>query len=533
MRHEWRILKAERTAQIVIALFVILTGFAIFNGFADVRRQQASVTEGLRGQIETYDAARKQFEEVEREKIAKGEPLNRFSSYEASPWAVQLALANFTAVLPPNSLAAVATGRSGIEPQAYSYKKYTDDSPTQPTVDAKSLGGVFPERVKQNPLKNLVGRFDLEFVMLYIYPLIILAIGFNFITADREAGTLQIALAQPIRLRTLVLGKILLRAALVFAFAVILPGIAVLLGHIYLTGDASISRLSLWFIAVTGYGAFWFSLVLLVNAVGKSASRNALVLTICWMAFVVLIPAGASLLAQTLFPTPSRIGFADAERAARFAGNAEFYRSYDLLNADFSLRYPRVAGDAASMERRERARMEEQMPVPPDETLLTTFFARRPDFSSQGLTLNQLSYVMYPAREEYIEARLAPLLSQMNNQKMRQQTTVGTLSFLSPVMLLQRTLREVAGTGRARHTHFLTQFDDYIRGRSAIFYPKMMSGETITASEFNRVPRFLYREESSRDVIKRVALPVLALIVLPLLLGFIGLRRYRRFSIIS
>lgn len=533
MRQEWRILKADRTAQTIIGLFIILTGCGVFNGFSGISAQHQAAAESRIEQNETYDKARQQFEKIESEKIAKSEPLNRFKTYEESPWSVQLALNDFTAVLPPGSLAAVATGRNGIEPQTYSYKKYTDDSPTQPTVGAKSLGGVFPERVTRNPLKNFVGRFDLAFVMLYIYPLLILALSFNLIAAEREAGTLQMALAQPIHLNTLVLGKTFLRAALVFISGVLLPGIAVSLGHFYLTGNASVPRLLLWFVAVAGYGLFWFSLALLVNAIGKSAKGNALILAVFWMAFVVLIPAGASLIAQTLFPIPSRIRFADTERAARLAGNADFYRTFELFDAEFKLLHPRIEGDAANAKQRERARMKEQIRIPPDETMLTNFFARYPDFPAQGLTLNQFSYAMYPAREDYIETRLAPILSRMNEQRASQQATVNALGFLSPAMLLQQILEEIAGTGKARHEHFLGQFDAYIRERNAIFYPKMMNGETVLASEFDSIPRFIYREEFLRDVLMRISIFLLILLTLPLAVGCVGLRAYKNYPVIG
>jgi ABC-2 type transport system permease protein len=42
-------------------------------------------------------------------------------------------------------------------------------------------------------------------------PLLILALSYNFLSGEREAGTLQMLLSQPISLRSVVSGKIALR----------------------------------------------------------------------------------------------------------------------------------------------------------------------------------------------------------------------------------------------------------------------------------------------------------------------------------
>ena len=65
-----------------------------------------------------------------------------------------------------------------------------------------------------SPRKLLVGHFDLLFVMVYGYPLLIIALTYNLLATEREEGTLALVLAQPIRLRTLVAAKIALRGAL-------------------------------------------------------------------------------------------------------------------------------------------------------------------------------------------------------------------------------------------------------------------------------------------------------------------------------
>ena len=77
------------------------------------------------------------------------------------------------------------------------------------TTDAKETvtGGAELE----NPQRLLSGRLDLAFVLIYLYPLLILAISYNLLSAEQEQGTLALLLSQPVSLRTVILAKVAVR----------------------------------------------------------------------------------------------------------------------------------------------------------------------------------------------------------------------------------------------------------------------------------------------------------------------------------
>jgi len=332
-------------------------------------------------------------------------------------------------------------------------------------------------------------------------------------------------------LPTIIAGKILLPAALVFLCGALLPGIALWISHFALTGQNSFGRAALWILATTLYAAFWFSVVLLVNARAKTAAQGALALAAIWTLLVLFVPATANLLAQSIFPAFSGIAFADAERAARLNGNAGVDRIYRELFAELDRRYPRITGDAENQKVREKARMTEAVPVPTDNDLLVKFFASKNDLIPSSLTINQLVYFGTPAREVYIENRLSPLLAEMNYRKHSQQIVINGFSLFSPSMLLRRAAGEITGTGEARHTDFVEQFDDYVRRRNQIFQEKMLNNERLSAAEFDGVPKFNYREESTAKAAQRAALPLTTLLLLTVLCGFLAFRSYRQYKV--
>ena len=75
----------------------------------------------------------------------------------------------------------------------------------------------------------MVGRFDLAFVVVYLLPLLVLALSFNVLSEEREQGTLALTLSQPVSARGVVAAKLAFRALLVvgMVLAVSLAGILV------------------------------------------------------------------------------------------------------------------------------------------------------------------------------------------------------------------------------------------------------------------------------------------------------------------
>jgi ABC-2 type transport system permease protein len=80
----------------------------------------------------------------------------------------------------------------------------------------------------ENPSHLLSGHFDLAFVIVYLFPLLIFALSYNLLSAEREIGTLRLLMSQPLALRTLVPGKVLVRAGALLALAVVAPVLVLL-----------------------------------------------------------------------------------------------------------------------------------------------------------------------------------------------------------------------------------------------------------------------------------------------------------------
>jgi ABC-2 type transport system permease protein len=380
------------------------------------------------------------------------------------------------AYLPPAPLAVTAIGQGDANP--YYFKVSTDLK--QNFTSTYEL---------ENPLKLLLGRFDLAFVLIWLYPLLILGLSFNLLAAERESGTLALLLSQPVSLRLVVLGKIIVRGLIA-----VVPVLLCATAGMWLVGAASFSaeslpRYALWALAVLLYGAFWLALVAMVNARGKSASANALLLAGVWLLFVVLLPSGVNALASLLYPAPSRVAYVQALR------------------------------EAAASEVAERSK------------LLSAFYEDHPELAQGKLTRRDEFTLTKERLNQRTEALLRPLTEQFTAQLQRQQAFVNRFRFLSPALLMQEMLSEVAGTGQARYDDFLRQVDRYHQTWRAALNPLVARREIVAAAAFDGLPRYQYREEETGEIARRLLAPIAGLGLLTLLVGVLGFMAYRRTQI--
>src|SRR6188508_2820797 len=192
-RHEWRVLSASRIVRLALAAFAIALLLASLIGTGRAERERST------------------FEFFEhRGGIQQGGAL---VSLRAD------ALANergWLALLPPAPLGALAIGQGDVCPN---YIKVT----------ARSLDALVSGDQIEHPLAVASGQFDVAFVILFLYPLLIFAVSFDLTASERDRGTLRMVLAQPVTLKEVVAGKMIVRAAKLAVPVILIPiGVAAL-----------------------------------------------------------------------------------------------------------------------------------------------------------------------------------------------------------------------------------------------------------------------------------------------------------------
>jgi ABC-2 type transport system permease protein len=254
--HEWRLLARSRLAWAVLVLLLLLSSLAVLAGLREVQRQQQT----------WHRLAGLQQQDMQAQQRRHG----------ASGDAGSVAYYSFHATWDPPS------------PAAFLALGLRDTAPTVLRVRALALQSQLHEGESFNPELALAGRFDYAFVLVYLAPLLLIALLHDLFSGEREAGRLSTLLALPGAGRPLWLRRAGLRAALVLA-GLVLP---VLVGAWASAMPAG--ALAAVLLASAAYVLFWTGLCLVVAARRGSTAAHAMALVGCWAVLTLVLPTLAN-----------------------------------------------------------------------------------------------------------------------------------------------------------------------------------------------------------------------------------------------
>jgi ABC-2 type transport system permease protein len=468
-RNEWRGLAADRTLWAVGALLATVLFFGAFNGARWSALQADRQANLMAEQQERIADTRAEL----LKSPAPGTARRGFSD-PRNPARVGQTLAASYAVLPRAPLAPLSVGQSDLLPGYYKVTLATREA-------------LFAGDELENPANLLTGSFDVAFVIVFLYPLVILALSYNLLSGEKENGTLALTLSQPVSLAQLAAAKIFVRGAVAFGLTCAFTLLGVLGAGVDLGSPGAATALAAFFGVTAVYGLFWFSLALLVNAFGRGSATNAMVLAGAWLTLALVIPSTVALVATTLYPVPSRVEMIQAVRLATQDASA---RGAQLLGA---------------------------------------YFADHPELAPDG----EIDFGDYYSRkfvvEEEVAKQVAPLSGRFEAQIRGQQAVVSNLQYLSPAVLTQQSLNDLAGTGYARFAHFQSEAERFASVWRAHFLPQVYQRADFTAEGLDKLPRFVYQAEPEDIVTSRVGgASLLILFIAVCLLGrsIFALRRY-------
>jgi ABC-2 type transport system permease protein len=472
-RYEGRVLLADRSLWLVLAIFLTLIGYGLVNGLAEtrVREHQASSLIQKQQKTEQSNIARL------REVMDGGTISDPFAN-PADPVSMGSGMASRYAILPPLALAPLAFGQSDLLP---SYFKVTNRSKATFMYDSEI----------ENPWNLLSGHFDLAFVLIYIFPLLIFALSYNLLSAEREQGTLKMLLSQPLTLPALVFGKVAVRALPLLICACGVPIVVLLITRPETRHASQCLMLLAWCVLAATYGLFWFGLTVMVNALCKSSAANALILIASWVLLVLVVPVLLNILVSVASPTPSRIELATRTRMITIEGLNRYNKQ---LSTDY----------------RYSAR---------PETLL-------PKDGKIEIAQRRLGHFFL---QKDVDKEIQTVLEQFSASLAGQQALLDRFGLISPAIVAYESTAALAGNGSRRHLNFQNQVDVFHQAWKQFFEPRILSGTAITESDFERMPRFLWQEEPGSVLLSDLLRHLLQLLLvtgLPMAFGLWKLRRY-------
>lgn len=456
--HERLVFLARGPALAAIALLVATILYAGWSGDTWRDNQGASLVAYEANTLKKLDGWRTQLADIELGKVEA-------SSFDANPMSI-----SFPATLPPSSLNDFAIGHADLHPASAEVSPW------------RNVSSVFGRYQFDNPTMLASSTFDVAFVIVFLLPIAMIAMSFDVISSERQRGSLAMVLVSPVSLQRVVWTRLAFRNGVLWLAAAAAMLVLALLND---TGGDRFARFGLWLGASFAYGLSWFAIIGLCVAYFRSAVATAGALLGTWVLFSVVLPATVSTIAESAFPTPSRLAYLSDIREAQ----GETNRNLADLTAGFLMDHPDLTvGD-------------DNIPA----------YMRAAFLSNEA------------ARES-----TRPVMERYDAARQGRARTVSWAQFLSPSIITHRVLLLAAGGDLERQHAYQSQVLDALDTLSNALGPAIVSRNRITLYQFDALQAFTFADVSAGTITRRATAPIVFLLVISFVLGGLAHRRLSR-----
>ncbi len=332
---------------------------------------------------------------------------------------------------PPSDLAFAALGQR-------------ESAPWKHRVRMLALEGQIHEADAPNPELALAGRIDFAFIAAYLAPLLVIFLLYDLRSSERAAGRLELLAAtsgrdaSPWRLRA---G---LRVA-ALAACLLLP---LVIGGLIMGAPAV--ALLLISMAVGVHLLVWWGLTLLADRLAIASTTQLSLLVGGWLLLAVLVPATGRVLIERAIPVPSGSDILMVQREA--------------VNGAWDQ---------------------------PKEATMTPFVARHPEWAEYSRIEAGFDWKWYYAFQQVGDQTAEDISAAYTQGRLRRDAAAGMAAWLSPPVLLERSLQSLAGTDASAIISYEQSVRDFHAQLRAFYYPRLFLGQEYQIDEASRLPEFV------------------------------------------
>jgi len=385
----------------------------------------------------------------------------------------------FSSHLPQAPLADFAIGQSDILPYLGTV------SLSDPDIR------MFSRYEFDDPVSLMLGSFDLSTAIVVLLPLLLIVFCFDLVSADRDANRLGLTLSQGVSISSLFWSRLLLRSGTILAVLLLVMIIVLLTGSPSASLSDRLIPFLFWSAATLIYAAFWIAVIALVASYNRRSEFNIMALLSLWLAFVFIVPSGASAILETVYPTPTRLAYL-AE--ARETENETRLRESEIAN-QFILDHPEMLVNEAA-----------EIPA----------FLR-----SSFLVTNT------------VDQATRPILDEFEAAAQRREASVGVIRYLSPAIIAHGLFNDLAGTSATRHQSYVQQVRAFKAEYADRVGPGIVAGQALSTAEFETINQFNFQEDSLTGAMSKHLIPLIFLILLIIASVFLVNRRLASFSVVG
>jgi ABC-2 type transport system permease protein len=426
-------------------LFLLLIGFiSLLIGHQFQEKQHTNITE----------AALYQKEHIARNTVFHKDEIGLLLYY------IKFSLVNKT--FPVNSL---AIGQRDVNPSIQS-------------VTIRGLEAQKYDAELNNPNNLLSGNIDFSFVLIYLYPLLIIAFTYNIISEEKESGIWKIVATQSQNTFLYILKLFYIRILSLITLISIVLFIAI----IFLKIPLDKSFLAFYGLSIL-YILFWFGVCFYIVSLEKNSNFNAVILLTIWLFMIIILPAIINTYIVNKYPVPEALELTLKQRNA-------YHEKWDMDK----------------------------------KITMDKFYNHYPEFKSYALPEEEFSWFWYYAMQQAGDDDSAEQSRELET-KLKQRNLAGKLiAQFIPTLHTQIQLNEIAKSDLANQLLFLKETKLFHEKLRLYFYPKIFDNAAVDQEKWDRFKVETF-EDSSDTNLSKAFLPLLLFNLLLIIFGWINFRK--------
>lgn len=409
--HELRLLFRQRLTLVALSMLALLTVAALAAGMVEVGRQRAAIAAIPAAQAEDIGAIAAW---VEKSKDAGSAT---YYSFHAT-WDA------------PSPLAFAALGMRDVSPYIL-------------RVRALGLEAQIYDGDTFNPELALPGRFDFAFVLVFLAPLFVIALFYDLVSGEREAGRQRALEALPEGGRALWRRRTLLRMGLLWLVLGLPFVVAGVVEHV------TAGTIAIVLAVIAAYLLFWVALAALVGRLRWSSVANAATLAAAWLVLVLIVPTLANVAINQVVPMNQGAEIALAQREA-------VNRAWDI----------------------------------PREDTMRRFYAKHSEWADSAPLGHEFHYKWYLAFHQNGDESVAEQVRAYRTGLERRDAAGRALGWVLPSVGVQALLTRLAGSdlsGQLAYQDCVRAFHKRIR---TFYYAYLFRDRPFGEEDFARAPSF-------------------------------------------
>jgi ABC-2 type transport system permease protein len=328
-------------------------------------------------------------------------------------------------------LAALATGVRDVVPDVL-------------WVRMLGLEGQIHEAGLGNPAMQVLGGFDLAFVVCALAPLALLILTHDALTRERQQGRMALVVSQAGSLVWLTLARI---AVPVLAVGGVLTAIF-LVACAWLEIAPGTEALS-WLGAVWAYLMCWAAIAAGIAVWTRTVAGSLAVALSVWTALVILIPAVLNLAVTTAFPVTEGLELTVTQRQ-------QIHGAWDR----------------------------------PRGEVLEAFSTQYPEWGHIPPVTGRFAWRWYYAMQQLGDDAVAEASAKHRSNLRARQEVMTRLAWIAPPAYAQRLLSARAGSDLDAHLAYLERVRAFHRELRKHFYPLCIEERMLTPAQYADFPQF-------------------------------------------